>query len=50
MAIEMLFLTPGSVTFFEPREPRFLWEGAQFGTEVAASDFNRLLLETGRHW
>jgi hypothetical protein len=38
-AIEMLFLTPGSDNFFEFREPRFLWKGARFGAEVAASDF-----------
>jgi hypothetical protein len=38
MAIEMLFLTPGSDLFFEFREPRFLWRGALFGAEVAASD------------
>jgi hypothetical protein len=35
----MLFLTPGSDILFEFREPRFLWGGALFGTEVAASDF-----------
>jgi hypothetical protein len=39
MAIEVLFLTPGSDSFFEFREPRFLWGGARFGSEVAASDF-----------
>jgi hypothetical protein len=39
MAIEMLFLTPGSDSFFEFRQPRFLWGGARFGAEVAASDF-----------
>jgi hypothetical protein len=38
IAIEMLFLTPGSELFFEFREPRFLWGGALFGAEVAASD------------
>jgi hypothetical protein len=39
MTIEILFLTPGNASFFEFREPRFLWGGARFGTEVAASDF-----------
>jgi hypothetical protein len=39
MAIEMLFLTLGSDSFFEFREPRSLWGGARFGAEVAASDF-----------
>jgi hypothetical protein len=39
MAIEMLFLTPGSDLSLEFREPRFLWGGALFGAEVAASDF-----------
>jgi hypothetical protein len=38
LTIEMLFLTPES-DFFEFREPRFLWRGALFGAEVAASDF-----------
>jgi hypothetical protein len=27
------------VFFFEFHEPRFLWGGARFGAEVAASDF-----------
>jgi hypothetical protein len=41
----------GSHTFFEFREPRFLWGGARlFGTEVASSDFYRLLLKPGRYW
>ena len=48
MAIEMLFLTPGSDLFFEFREPRFLWRGALFGAEVAANDFNRHLFKPGR--
>jgi hypothetical protein len=39
MAIEMLFLAQGNDSFFEFREPRFLWGGARFGAEVAASDF-----------
>jgi hypothetical protein len=37
--IVFLFLTPGSDLFFEFREPRFLWGGAPFGAEVAASNF-----------
>ena len=49
MAIEMLFLTPGSDLFFEFREPRSPWGGALFGVEVAASDFNRLLFKPGRN-
>jgi hypothetical protein len=32
-------LTPRSGSFFEFREPGFLWGGARFGAEVAASDF-----------
>jgi hypothetical protein len=38
-AIEILFLTPGSDSFFEFRKPRFLWGGARFGAKVATSDF-----------
>jgi hypothetical protein len=36
MAIEILFLTPGSDLFLNFT---FLWGGALFGAEVAASDF-----------
>jgi hypothetical protein len=39
MAIEIFFLTPGSDFFLGFREPKFPWEGARFGVEVAASDF-----------
>jgi hypothetical protein len=39
MTIDVLFLTPGRDSFFEFREPRFLWGDARFGAEVATSDF-----------
>jgi hypothetical protein len=49
-AIEMLFLTPGSDSFFEFRQPRFQWEERDLVREWLPAIFNQLLLEPGRHF